>query len=991
MKQIKIGLYILFVFMTLVILFFITSCMNEEDYYTKEYVDSLVAELETALSTQAEESDAAVEALKSEYLQKIEVLEAEDAKNKAAIERLSVDYNNKVAELEKVAADNDAALTALKAEYEAKVEALNAEDAKNKAAIERLSVDYNNKVAELEKVAADNDAALTALKAEYEAKVEVLNTLISANVTSISTLETELEDKITELKATYDGKITSIAALITALQEADSDNIKRIATLEAQMAALLSEHVHTFGERVDCSGNENLSCEKRLSYRICASCGVLEWKSGTYQNHSFNTTTILPTCTSEGYDEKICRICGTREIINKTEKTKHPYATTYLFDSAYHWIPCTACDATSNYEEHTANDDGACTVCKEPLTPTEGLVYLLSADNSYAEVIDYTGTATKIMIAESYQGVPVKVIGGDAFYGKSISSIRIPATITKIDSLALNFKDLQIYITDIAKWCEIHFGGDFTHYDYDLYLNNQKVTNLILPEGVKEISGWAFYHCKSLESISIPATVMHIYGSAFSQCSNLTSVTIASNITEIHEATFSDCRKLTTVNIPETVARIGSRAFYNCSQLSNISIPASVTKVGFGAFDGCIKLIEVIDGISYVDTWVIGSASFSVSVALRNGTVGVADSAFSGATRLRTITIPDSVMFFGAYAFGGRSCSVYISNITKWCQITFADNESNPLGYEGSLYLNGDLVKDLIIPDEVIKINNYAFYNYSALESVTLSSNTTYIGYEAFYNCSRLENLIIPQSVEFIDTRAFRYCRGLTEVNIGSGVKNIGSGAFEGCDSLRSITIPFIGEGGDSYWRSKHFGYIFGASSYEENSEYVPHELRTVIITGGSEIGEYAFYGCSGLYYITLSDSIARIEKNAFTGCENICYEYYDGAYYLGTANNPYHMLVKSQNSLISSCNIHENTKIIMSYAFEYCTQLSQITIPKNVVYIGEYAFAGCANLASATFEEPNGWDIRNENSSVGTSLNNYYWAAMCLTRDYCDYHFMRV
>ena len=182
---------------------------------------------------------------------------------------------------------------------------------------------------------------------------------------------------------------------------------------------------------------------------------------------------------------------------------------------------------------------------------------------------------------------------------------------------------------------------DFNGIKYDIY-EMKGVKNVIIPNGITEISYKAFYNCSSLKSIIIPDSVKSIGASAFYGCNNLMHINISNGVTSIGSHAFLDCSSLTNIEIPDTVIRIGSFAFYNCSNLIDITIPDSVTSIGESAFENTAYLNNLDNssqGVFYIGKHLIDVDINTEYVIVRPDTVCIAKEAFKDCNKLKSIII----------------------------------------------------------------------------------------------------------------------------------------------------------------------------------------------------------------------------------------------------------------------------------------------------------------------------------------------------------------
>ena len=438
---------------------------------------------------------------------------------------------------------------------------------------------------------------------------------------------------------------------------------------------------------------------------------------------------------------------------------------------------------------------GVCSMCEKEVGST-GLSYQPEVTGKYYIVSIGSCKDSDIYIPEFYYNVPVAEIAGEGFANSDITSITIPKSVTEIGSNAFDSCDNLTnvyYMGDIADWCNITFANYyFNHSPHDnqsensanplvnganLYINNEKISELVLPDSVTYISDFAFQGA-SFTSVTLDS-VRYIGRYAFSGCTALTNLIIPDSLTTIHDGVFYGCGNLTSVTIGNSVETIGDYAFYNCDSLTNLTIGDSVETIGDGVFYNCTGLtsIEMPDTVEYIGDYAFRNCDSLESVTIPDLVTAVGDYAFYWCDSLESITIPDLVTAVGDYAFAGCDS---LTSVT-------IGNSVTTIGARA--FYGCDSLTSVTIGNSVTTIGDEAFSGCTSLTSITIPDSVTTIGNYAFEDCTSLTSATIPDSVTTIGDRAFAYCSSLTSVTIGNSVTTIGNWAFYSCDNLTSVTI----------------------------------------------------------------------------------------------------------------------------------------------------------------------------------------------------------
>ena len=298
----------------------------------------------------------------------------------------------------------------------------------------------------------------------------------------------------------------------------------------------------------------------------------------------------------------------------------------------------------------------------EAFSGCSGLTSVTINSNAIASKTYTSSSSMKDIFGEQVNqyvlGDSVKSIGGYAFRScSSLTSVTIPNSVTSIGSEAFSGCSglTKVIVNDIAAWCNISFSGSLSNplcYAKHLYSDaNTEITDLVIPDGVTSIEGYAFYNCTGLTSIEIPNSVTSIGREAFYNCTGLTKVIVndiaawcnisfSSNPLSYAKHLYSDANtEITDLVIPDGVTSIGYQAFYNCTGLTSVTIPNSVTSIGYQAFSGCSGLtsIEIPNSVTSIGSEAFYNCTGLTSVTIGNSVTSIASRAFSGCSGLTDI------------------------------------------------------------------------------------------------------------------------------------------------------------------------------------------------------------------------------------------------------------------------------------------------------------------------------------------------------------------
>ena len=485
----------------------------------------------------------------------------------------------------------------------------------------------------------------------------------------------------------------------------------------------------------------------------------------------------------------------------------------------------------------------------------------------------------------------VTTIEDNAFLGCSnITSVTIPSTVINIGDSAFlecpNLTKVELHSNDIVS--KNHTTSSLIN------IFGSQVQEFVIGDEITSIGDYAFSNFNNLKTINIPDSVTSIGGNAFGGCVGLTSISIPKAMTTIKDNAFNGCSNITSVTIPSTVINIGDSAFLECPNLTKVELHSNdivsknhTTSSLINIFGSQVQEFVIGDEITSIGDYAFSNFNNLKTINIPDSVTSIGGNAFGGCVGLTSISIPKAMTLIGKDAF--LNCTgltkVNITDIARWCNIDFASATSNPLYYAEHLYLNNTEITDLVIPEGVTSIKQYAFYNANSITSVTIPTSVTNMS-NAFYckkvnrmnitdlvwfcnltsrpfssnslrlylNDEEITDLVIPDGITTIKDYQFYNCCGIKSVTFSNTVLDIGARAFYNCP-IESVTFS-------------NSVLSIGSSAFENcpiESVTLPNSVLN--------IGSYAFYNCL-IKYVTLPNSVLSIEPYTFYDCpiENIVF-----------------------------------------------------------------------------------------------------------------------
>lgn len=605
----------------------------------------------------------------------------------------------------------------------------------------------------------------------------------------------------------------------------------------------------------------------------------------------------------------------------------------------------------------------------------------------------------------------------------------------------------------------VSLNNGLTALDANAFEDCTALLAVSFPESLTAIASEVFSGCTALQELSIPQTLTTIGERAFGGCTSLRDLVIPAGVSSVGASAFAGCENLNTITFENINASIGQDAFAYCGDVEVRtfgagSIENQLKRMGIAFRNTALVILTQMECHTAFPTagrsmlwqvepaWGIAPYTYQYAVycgsELQTQSEVTSDTFFqhvpekSGDYFLR-VTVSDSngcvitkdsamvavapadgpTLEYLTYEFNSAGTGYVIKKIsglpkqdTKVVIPAYIDGI--PVVEIGSSASGrAEYLREVVIPDTVMRIGGNAFSYCPRLQKVTLGSGVQKLEDYAFACCDRLEtinlpyglaemdkyvfrdcpmlkNVEIPSTVTKVEDYIFQNCTSLTQMTVPSSITTIGNGMFDGCTQLQNVEwnvsnrrVPYYTFSNCTHLDTVTFGYPI---EYFDNYSFAYSGIRQLEgdLSRVTDINESAFRDCTRLEGLALParETYIRFGKNAVRGCtelssitldENAALSAGESAFMnCSSLSSLYCKVVHtSGNYAFANCTSLTGVKLDSTApnAFEGCTALQRVTFVSGV-YVNRYCFRNCTSLKSVSYlkewedEEVKYWGI---------------------------------
>ncbi|MBQ2661834.1 MAG: leucine-rich repeat protein [Clostridia bacterium] len=490
-----------------------------------------------------------------------------------------------------------------------------------------------------------------------------------------------------------------------------------------------------------------------------------------------------------------------------------------------------------------------------------------------------------------------------------------------------------------------------------VFENNMTLEKVETGEKLESIGKRAFAGCGILSSVTFDSPLLTVIGDeAFYGCARLRNVVLPTGVVSIGNYAFYGCSGIVSVSLPDSLKTIGDYAFYGCANIVSINITRAVDSIGYRALSSCTKLRTItvsaantvyssVEGILYSadkKTLILCPAGKSGEVTIPETVEVIEKSAFEGCGLITRVDILGNITSIGNEAFL-MATSLEGAYFHGLAPVNFGENVFSYAKENFTVYCLEQNLSSFA-PNGETTYKGYPLAVFDNTPAPTPhpdydykveNSNAVITGYKGAGGYIEIPSMMLEYPVVKIADEAFSGVSSITGALIPDSVNEIGNRAFYNCTALEDITL--------SNGVKTIGAYAFAYSG-----------INSVTLTDSVvSVGERAFANCPNMTNAVISSSVKTINGNVFAYSptltqitvqdKNANYSSVNGMLY----NKDKTKLIACPSGKSGTCTTVKTLETIGEYAFAGCAKITKIALSANTSAIEDFAFDSTTSLMS--------------------------------------------